>query len=123
MTVAFSDVKILRDLMFPGAYPVPYTASSAPAVANLNGRTSANGSENVVNLSRWEDVNKMVLKEWFWRRKGVSATVNVLSVALYDLFGANGRYIHSLSPFFYIDGVLRFASTFPFSAPRVVRVC
>lgn len=28
---------------------------------------------------------------WHWERKNLAAVVNVLSVALYDLFGAKGR--------------------------------
>ncbi|TXT13437.1 hypothetical protein VHUM_00804 [Vanrija humicola] len=38
-------------------------------------------------LDRW-DVIADRLRAWFWARKGLSGTVNVLSIALYDLFGA-----------------------------------
>lgn len=37
-------------------------------------------------LERW-DVIADRLKDWFWARKNLSGTVNVLSIALYDLFG------------------------------------
>jgi squalene monooxygenase len=41
------------------------------------------------SLADWEHVTE-VLHRWFWKRKDLAATVNILSVALYDLFGANG---------------------------------
>ena len=31
-----------------------------------------------------------LLKQWHWSRKPLSSTINILSVALYDLFGAEG---------------------------------
>lgn len=37
-------------------------------------------------LERWDVISER-LKEWFWARKNLSGTVNVLSIALYDLFG------------------------------------
>lgn len=43
-------------------------------------------------LERW-DVIADRLKDWFWARKNLSGTVNVLSIALYDLFGgADGKF-------------------------------
>ena len=59
MTVAFNDVVILQEL-FAG----------------------------VRDLSDWKEVAAL-LHTWHWRRKPLAATVNVLSVALYDLFGAD----------------------------------
>jgi squalene monooxygenase len=64
MTVAFHDVVILSKML--------------DEMLN-NGHT----------LSDWENVTG-VLHDWFWKRKELAATVNVLSVALYDLFGAQG---------------------------------
>lgn len=32
-----------------------------------------------------------ILERWYWSRKPLSSTVNILSVALYDLFGADGE--------------------------------
>jgi squalene monooxygenase len=60
MTVALNDVVILRDLL---------------------------GS--VGDLSDWRQIRK-VLHQWHWDRKPLASTVNILSVALYDLFGADG---------------------------------
>jgi len=60
MTVALNDVLLLRDLL---------------------------GS--VTNLNDWTQVRK-VLRRWHWDRKPLASTVNILSVALYDLFGADG---------------------------------
>ncbi|KAF9270843.1 squalene epoxidase [Marasmius fiardii PR-910] len=59
MTVAFNDVVILRDLL-----------------------------RDVKDLRNWEEI-RGVLHRWHWRRKPLASTVNILSVALYDLFGAN----------------------------------
>jgi squalene monooxygenase len=33
-----------------------------------------------------------VLHQWHWARKPLAATINILSVALYDLFSAEGAY-------------------------------
>jgi squalene monooxygenase len=44
---------------------------------------------DVRDLGDWQEVQR-VLSTWWWRRKGLAATINVLSVALYDLFGAEG---------------------------------
>jgi squalene monooxygenase len=69
MTVAFNDVVTLVQLL-----------------------------EGVEDLSNWEEI-KEVLSAWWWKRKGYGATINILSVALYDLFGADRKasfYIQSL---------------------------
>ncbi|KAK0222011.1 squalene epoxidase-domain-containing protein [Armillaria fumosa] len=58
MTVAFNDVVILRDLL-----------------------------THVKKLDDWRAV-RAALRKWHWQRKPVASTVNILSVALYDLFGA-----------------------------------
>lgn len=60
MTVAFNDVVILRELL-----------------------------GNAKDLSDWREV-KSLLHRWYWARKPLASTVNILSVALYDLFGAEG---------------------------------
>ena len=60
MTVALHDVVLLRGLL-----------------------------SHVDDLTDWECI-RQVLHQWHWTRKPLSATVNILSVALYDLFGADG---------------------------------
>lgn len=65
MTVAFHDVVLLSKML---------------------GDILDNGH----SLGDWERVTD-ALHNWFWKRKELAATVNVLSVALYDLFGANGE--------------------------------
>lgn len=65
MTVAFNDVVILRDLL-----------------------------ENVEDFTDWSDMSH-VLHKWHWRRKQYASTINILSVALYDLFGADGECVTS----------------------------
>ena len=64
MTVAFCDAVLLTEYLRP--------SETLPA-----------GREG---LEDWAKVS-VGLREWFWRRKGVAGVVNVLSMALYDLFG------------------------------------
>lgn len=33
------------------------------------------------------------LQEWYWKRKHLAGVVNILSIALYDLFGADGELL------------------------------
>ncbi|KAH9944627.1 squalene monooxygenase [Amylocystis lapponica] len=61
MTVAFNDVVVLRDLL-----------------------------GGVRNLADWREISA-VLHRWHWRRKQFASTINILSLALYDLFGAEGE--------------------------------
>jgi len=68
MTVAFDDVMILSRLL--------------TGIVNR-------GDE----LSNWEAVSD-VLRQWFWERKALAPTINVLSVALYELFGASSKHGH-----------------------------
>lgn len=65
MTVAFNDVVLLRELLSP---------------------------ENVPNLAD----TKLVLQQmrvFHWRRKNLTAVINILAQALYDLFAANGKFL------------------------------
>lgn len=71
MTVALTDVVLLTKL--------------------LSKRLSAVESEEHGPLSDWGLVAKAV-RSWHWSRKPLSSTVNILSVALYDLFGADGMF-------------------------------
>lgn len=63
MTVAFNDAVLLTEYL---------------GVARLG--------EGRDGLEDWERVGEG-LREWFWRRKSLAGVVNVLSMALYDLFG------------------------------------
>jgi squalene monooxygenase len=65
MTVALNDVVMLRTL--------------------LEGLPEEGG------FGDWENVRE-VLGKWHWRRKPLASTINILSIALYDLFGADGRF-------------------------------
>ncbi len=65
MTVALNDVVVLRDLL---------------------------GS--VTDINDWSQVRR-VLHRWHWDRKPLASTVNILSVALYDLFGADGGWYYT----------------------------
>lgn len=71
MTVAFNDVVLLRELLSPEAVP---------------------------DLGNTRLVRRQ-MRTFHWRRKRLTAVINVLAQALYDLFAANGkpRSCHSLS--------------------------
>ena len=43
----------------------------------------------IEDWNNWDDISIM-LHRWHWSRKPLSSTINILSVALYDLFGAEG---------------------------------
>ncbi|KAF9528978.1 squalene epoxidase [Crepidotus variabilis] len=66
MTVALSDVVLLRKLL---------------------------GS--VDDLREWTEIQQ-TLHSWHWDRKPLASTVNILSVALYDLFGADDEELRVL---------------------------
>jgi squalene monooxygenase len=66
MTVALSDVVMLRSLL-----------------------------DSVSDFGDWNQV-KQLLHQWHWGRKPLSSTINILSFALYDLFGADGSFVHLL---------------------------
>ncbi|KAG8732713.1 Squalene epoxidase [Ceratobasidium sp. 414] len=72
MTVALSDVVILRRLL----------------------KEYLEGREGVEKEDPWGDWDAVagLLRKWHWERKSLASTVNILSVALYDLFGANGAF-------------------------------
>ncbi|KAH7884061.1 squalene epoxidase-domain-containing protein [Phlebopus sp. FC_14] len=40
------------------------------------------------SLSNWDQTSD-ILSRWYWSRKPLASTINILSVALYDLFGAD----------------------------------
>ena len=68
MTVAFSDAVLLTEILRP--------SEELPA-----------GREGL----EWELVAPK-LRAWFWERKKLASVVNIMSVALYDLFGgADGK--------------------------------
>jgi squalene monooxygenase len=81
MTVALSDVVILKQLL--GEYLASRGADIHQGVKGTWGE--------------WDELAGL-LRKWHWARKPLASTVNILSVALYDLFGANGEFPW-LSPF------------------------
>jgi len=50
----------------------------------------------VQDFGRWDQISD-VLHRWHWARKPLSSTINILSVALYDLFGADGEFVFVLT--------------------------
>jgi squalene monooxygenase len=73
MTVALNDVVLLTEL-FGGGKAV---------------KDAQPDERGVVDLSSWNEVSER-LEEWHWKRKSVASCVNILSMALYSLFGADG---------------------------------
>jgi squalene monooxygenase len=69
MTVALHDAVLLTEYLRP---------------------SKENGDGGLVDLHDWEDIRTR-LHDWYWRRKHLAGVVNILSIALYDLFGANGE--------------------------------
>ncbi|EKM51128.1 uncharacterized protein PHACADRAFT_263119 [Phanerochaete carnosa HHB-10118-sp] len=49
----------------------------------------------VDDFSSWKEMSSL-LHRWHWRRKALASTVNILSVALYDLFGADDESLEVL---------------------------
>jgi squalene monooxygenase len=70
MTVALSDVVLLTRMLSEKLSRVPESEENP--------------------LSDWSMISR-VLHKWHWSRKPLSSTLNILSVALYDLFGADGE--------------------------------
>ena len=69
MTVAFSDAVLLTKYLRP---------------------SNEQGDGGLVDLHDWEEIRER-LQSWYWERKNVASVVNILSIALYDLFGADGE--------------------------------
>ncbi|CEL56370.1 squalene monooxygenase [Rhizoctonia solani AG-1 IB] len=79
MTVALNDVVILQRLLSE------YLASRGSDI-----------HEGVKSTwSEWDELSGL-LRKWHWERKSLASTVNILSVALYDLFGAKDENLHVL---------------------------
>jgi squalene monooxygenase len=58
------------------------------------------------DLADWHALTD-VLHRWHWARKPLASTINILSVALYDLFGADGAY--SVPPLVHSDICILYA--------------
>ena len=76
MTVALNDVVLLTRLFSPFLSAVSLNSEGLEATTTIS--------------PDWDQIAD-VLGAWHWSRKGLSSTINILSVALYDLFGADGR--------------------------------
>ncbi|BGP04178.1 Squalene monooxygenase [Rhodotorula toruloides] len=79
MTVAFNDAVILTQLLGGGK-----------AVGQVEP-----DERGVVDLENWLDMSER-LEEWHWKRKAVASCINVLSLALYSLFGADDENLEVL---------------------------
>lgn len=78
MTVALNDVVLLTRKLsdFMQASP-DYKEGSLSASISVD----------------WDQMSD-ILKSWHWHRKGLASTMNILSIALYDLFSADGVWCH-----------------------------
>ncbi|KAF8328386.1 SE-domain-containing protein [Cantharellus anzutake] len=81
MTVALNDVVILTRLL-------------TPFLSEANPELEASAAPTTITLD-WDQISD-ALSAWHWSRKGLSSTINILSVALYDLFGADDINLHIL---------------------------
>ncbi|KIK13186.1 hypothetical protein PISMIDRAFT_412917 [Pisolithus microcarpus 441] len=45
-----------------------------------------------VDFRNWDQMSNL-LSNWYWSRKPLASTINILSFALYDLFGADGEHL------------------------------
>ncbi|KAI6123133.1 squalene epoxidase-domain-containing protein [Pisolithus thermaeus] len=45
-----------------------------------------------VDFRNWDEMSNL-LRSWYWSRKPLASTINILSFALYDLFGADGEHL------------------------------
>ncbi|KPV72828.1 uncharacterized protein RHOBADRAFT_46418 [Rhodotorula graminis WP1] len=79
MTVAFNDCVLLTELLGGGK-----------AVSDVKG-----DERGPVELDNWLDISER-LEEWHWKRKAVASCINVLSLALYSLFGADDENLEVL---------------------------
>jgi len=52
----------------------------------------------IEHLDDWDQVSE-ALHRWHWLRKPLASTINILSVALYDLFRADGELFSLQSDF------------------------
>jgi squalene monooxygenase len=54
--------------------------------------TTMTSHEEEWSAARW-DVMEDIVDRWWWQRKGYASTINILSVALWDLFGGSCTYL------------------------------
>jgi hypothetical protein len=80
MTVALKDVVLLTQILSPFL--------QAPSRNVMEGSDPPSVVPLPISVD-WDELREP-LREWHWSRKAFSTTINILSVALYDLFGANG---------------------------------
>ena len=83
--VLIGDSWNIRHPLTGGGMTVAFT--DALLLSRLLGKIVDRGED----LSNWEAVSD-ALHQWFWERKGLAPTINVLSVALYELFGASSEW-------------------------------
>lgn len=70
-------------------------------------------SPSLPDLDDWH-LYAPAIQRWHWERKNLAAVVNVLSVALYDLFGADGECflfsrLRCMVSLYLLTGVVRFS--------------
>lgn len=62
-------------------------------------------SDMLCEIEDFGDWHRMsgLLHSWHWSRKPLSSTINILSVALYDLFGADGEFLVFIGYLYFAD--------------------
>ena len=90
MTVALWDVVTLASELINAEKILFGEEDAALASSTLLANSAANGDahDREWAVGQW-DIMEDIFDRWWWRRKGYAATINILSVALYDLFGGS----------------------------------
>ncbi|KAG8801811.1 Squalene epoxidase, partial [Serendipita sp. 400] len=94
MTVAFWDIVTLaselisteKELFGEGGTEPATSTNESKDTMPLDGHVLKHEEE--WTIGRW-DLMDDIFNRWWWRRKGYASTINILSVALYDLFGGS----------------------------------
>lgn len=99
MTVALKDVILLTQILSPFL--------QAPSSSMMEVSDPSSRLPQTISVD-WDELRE-ALREWHWSRKAFSTTINILSVALYDLFGANGIAVsHIDGPYSQLNDVAQF---------------
>jgi squalene monooxygenase len=98
MTVALKDVVLLTQVLKPFL--------QAPSTS-LEDSCPSSAASHTMTVD-WDELRE-ALREWHWSRKTFATSINILSVALYDLFGASGIPVPRID--FYTSTNLTFHSS------------
>jgi squalene monooxygenase len=93
MTVALNDALLLARQLLALAGDDSAHVGGVEGDNQVMGAFGGAGAQGP--LADWERV-KQAAAAWAWARRPMASTVNILSIALYDLFGAEGEFRSTL---------------------------